>query len=43
MRANQRWSRDFITDRLKNGRSFRTLTVVEQYIREDPVLEAVHD
>jgi putative transposase len=38
-RANQRWSMDFITDRLENGRYFRTLTVVDQYTRECPVLE----
>jgi putative transposase len=41
VRANQRWSMDFITDRLENGRYFRTLTVVDQYTRECPVLEAV--
>jgi putative transposase len=29
---------DFVTDRLENGRYFRTLTVVEQYTRECPVL-----
>jgi putative transposase len=38
-RANQRWSMDFSTDRLENGRYFRTLTVVDQYTRECPVLE----
>jgi putative transposase len=26
---NQRWSMDFVTDRLENGRYFRTLTVVD--------------
>jgi putative transposase len=26
VRANQRWSMDFITNRLENGRYFRTLT-----------------
>lgn len=30
---------DFITDRLEDGRSFRVLTVVDQYTRECPVLE----
>ena len=39
VRANQRWSMDFITDRLEDGRYFRTLTVVDQYTRECPVLE----
>ena len=38
-RANQRWSMDFVTDRLENGRYFRTLTVVDQCTRECPVLE----
>ena len=42
VRANQRWSMDFITDRLENGRYFRTLPVVDQYTRECPVLEAAH-
>ncbi len=40
--SDQRWSMDFITDRLENGRYFRTLTVVDQYTRECPVLEAAH-
>ena len=31
---------DFITDRLENGRYFRTL--MDQYAREFPVLEAAH-
>jgi putative transposase len=39
-RPNQRWSMDFITDRLEDGRYFRTLTVVDQYTRECPVLLA---
>jgi putative transposase len=39
-RANDRWSMDFITDRLEDGRYFRTLTVVDQYTRQCPVLEA---
>ena len=38
--SNQRWSMDFVTDRLDNGRYFRTLTVVDQYTRECPVLAA---
>jgi putative transposase len=42
VRANQRWSMGFITDRLENGRYFRTLTVVDQYTRECPVLAAAH-
>lgn len=31
---------DFVTDRLADGRSFRVLTVVDQYSRECPLLEA---
>jgi putative transposase len=41
-RANQRWSMDFVTDRLENGRYFRTLTIVDQYTRECPALEPAH-
>lgn len=33
-RANQRWSMDFVSDRLVNGRWFRILTAVDQYTRE---------
>ena len=39
VRANQRRSMDFITDRLESGQYFRTLTVVDQCTRECPVLE----
>jgi putative transposase len=31
---NQRWSMDFVSDRLTDGRWFRILTVVDQYTRE---------
>jgi len=41
-RPNERWSMDFITDQLEDGRYFRTLTVVDQYTRECPVLEVAH-
>lgn len=41
-RANERWSMDFITDRLEDWRYFRTLTVVDQCPRECPVLEPAH-
>jgi putative transposase len=37
---NERWSMDFITDRLENGRQFRVLTVVDHFSRECPLLEA---
>jgi putative transposase len=33
-RQNQRWSMDFVSDRLADGRWFRILTVVDQYSRE---------
>jgi len=33
-RLNQRWSMDFVSDRLTDGRWFRILTVVDQYTRE---------
>jgi putative transposase len=38
-RPNERWSMDFITERMEDGRYFRTLTVVDQFTRECPVLE----
>lgn len=38
-RVNQRWSMDFMTDRLSDGKAFRILTIVDQYSRECPVLE----
>jgi putative transposase len=31
---NQRWSMDFVSERLAAGRWFRILTVVDQYTRE---------
>jgi putative transposase len=34
VRANQRWSMDFVSDRLADGRWFRILTIVDQYTRE---------
>lgn len=33
-RANQRWSMDFVSDRVADGRWFRILTVLDQYTRE---------
>ncbi|WP_269538018.1 IS3 family transposase [Cerasicoccus fimbriatus] len=38
--SGQRWSMDFITDQLNDGRRFRVLTVVDQYDRTCPVLYA---
>lgn len=34
IRANEKWSMDFVTDRFENGRYFRILTIVDQYTRE---------
>jgi len=36
---NERWSMDFVTARLENGRYFRVLTLVDQYTRECLALE----
>lgn len=33
-RPNQCWSMDFVSDKLADGRSFRILTMVDQYTRE---------
>lgn len=32
--ANQRWSMDFVSDQLSNGRRFRVLNVIDDYSRE---------
>ena len=32
--ANQRWSLDFVSDALSNGRRFRVLSVVDDFTRE---------
>jgi putative transposase len=37
---NECWSMDFMSDKLADGRSFRLLTVVDQYTRECVCLEA---
>jgi putative transposase len=36
----ERWSMDFVPDQLADGRPFRVLTVVDQWSRESPMLEA---
>ena len=33
-RPNERWSMDFVHDRLADGRAFRVLTVIDQFTRE---------
>ena len=38
-RRNERWSMDFVTDRLEDGRAFRVLTIVDQCDRQSPGLE----
>ncbi|HVT26537.1 MAG TPA: DDE-type integrase/transposase/recombinase [Lacipirellulaceae bacterium] len=37
--ANQYWSMDFVHDQLASGRSFRVLTVIDQWSRESVLLE----
>lgn len=38
-RLNQRWSMDFVSDTLEDGRTFRTLTIVDEFARESPGME----
>ena len=37
-RPNERWSMDFLHDRLGNGRRFRVLTMIDDYSREAPAM-----
>lgn len=39
---NQRWSMDFMSDSLYNGRRFRILTLVDNMTRERPAIEVSH-
>jgi putative transposase len=39
-RPNQCWSADFVSDKLTDGRSYRILTVIDQFTRECVALEA---
>ena len=39
MRANERWSMDFVSDCVSTGRVIRTLTVVDDCTRECPAIE----
>lgn len=41
-RPNERWSVDFVSDALADGRRFRTLTVVDDFTREAPTIETAH-
>ena len=38
-RPNERWSVDFVSDRLASGRRFRILTLVDNFSRVSPALE----
>ena len=38
-RVNQRWSMDFVSDGLASGRSFRNLTLVDEFTRECLAIE----
>lgn len=38
-RPNERWSMDFVTDALADGRKFRSLTMVDDFTRECPAIE----
>jgi putative transposase len=40
VRPGQRWSMDFLSDKLADGRGFRILTVIDQFTRECVLLEA---
>jgi putative transposase len=39
-RTHERWSMDFVHDQLFEGRAFRVLTIVDQFSRQSPLLEA---
>ena len=36
---NKRWSMDFVSDQLSDGRKFRSLTIVDDCSRESPAIE----
>lgn len=40
LKSNERWSMDFVSEKLSNGRRFRVLTVVDCYSRECLALHA---
>lgn len=40
VRPGQRWSMDFLSDKLADGRGFRILTVIDQFTRECVLLAA---
>jgi putative transposase len=38
-KASQRWAMDFVSDTLASGRTFRALTIIDEYTRECPAIE----
>ena len=41
-KPNERWSIDFVSDALANGRSFRCFNIVDDKTRECPAIEVAH-
>lgn len=41
-RRTERWSMDFVSDALADGRAFRCLTMVDDFTRESPAIEVGH-
>jgi putative transposase len=41
-RANERWSMDFVSDALADGRTFRCFTLVDDFTRESLAIEVAH-
>lgn len=41
-RINERWSMDFMSDRLESGQRFRILAIIDLYSRECLIIEAAH-
>ena len=39
LRLNQRWSMDFVSDRIVTGRRFRALAIIDDFSRECPAIE----
>ena len=39
---NERWSMDFVTDALADGRAFRCFTLVDDFTRESLAIEVIH-
>lgn len=39
---NVRWSMDFVSDTLSNGRRFRCLTIIDEHTRECMEIEVAH-